>query len=165
MAKRQAFKITGQVPAFAGVPMRIKKMALPEIVKEVAVRHIQDAAPKRRGLSSPKSIASRIKGTITVPFDEGVVKAGAPHSHLLEFGVRAHSLAGKRRKKGHAMKIMGDPNILRRGAWHPGISARPFMQRGLDAAQDDIEDVLQREALRAFATEMRSVEAIIGNVG
>jgi hypothetical protein len=164
MAKRQAFKITGNVPAFAGVPMRIKKQALPEIVKEVAVRHIQAGAPKGRGLSSPKSIASRIKGTITVPFDEGVVKAGAPHSHLLEFGVRPHSLAGKRRKKGHVMKIYGDSEFLRRDAWHPGISARPFMQQGLDAAQDDIEGVLQREALKAFVSETRSVEAILGNL-
>jgi len=162
MAKRQAFRIRGEVPALAGVPMRIKRMALPEIVEEVAVRHIRDAAPKRRGLSSPKSIASRIKGIVTVPFEKGVVKAGAPHSHLIELGVSAHSLKGKRRKRGHVMKIYGDPNILRRGAWHPGISARPFMQQGLDAAQDDIEGVLQREALKAFSSDMRRVEDIIG---
>lgn len=144
--------------------MRIKRMALPEIVQKVAVRHIQDAAPKRRGLSSPKSIASRIKGTVTVQWEQGIVKAGAPHSHLLEFGVRPHSLAGKKRKRGHAMKIMGDPNIIRRGAWHPGISARPFMQKGLDAAQDDIEDVLQREALKAFSSDLVSMEKILGNL-
>ena len=96
------------------------------------------------------------------------IRATAPHAHLLEFGVRAHSLAagsGKRRKrrgKSGVMKIYGSADILRRGAWHPGFSARPFMQQGLDAAQDDIEGVLQREALKAFSSDMRSVEAIIG---
>lgn len=165
MARRQAFRITGHVPAFAGIPMRIKRMALPEIVK-VAVLHTQDVAPKRRGLSHPKSIASRIRGVVSVKWEQGLVKATAPHSHLLELGVRPHSLARKRKRKGKSgvMTIYGNSDILRRGAWHPGVSARPFMQQGLDAAEDDIDGVLEREALKAFASDMRRVEDLIGSV-
>lgn len=169
MARRQAFRITGQLPALAGVPMRVKQMALPEIVA-VAARHTQDVAPKDRGMSSPKSIVRRIKGFVDVPGEWGSVRATAPHTHLLELGVKAHSLAagsGKRRKrrnKSGVMTIYGSPDILRLGAWHPGFSARPFMQRGLDAAEDDIEGVLQRQALEAFASDMRRVEDIIGSV-
>lgn len=164
MAKRRAFRITGKVPALAGVPMRIKREALPLIVK-IGARHTALIAPKRRGFSSSKSIASRIKGVVDVPGEWGTVRATAPHSHLLELGVRAHSLAGKKRKKGHAMRIFGNPDIIRRKAWHPGFSARPFMQRGLDAAEDDIEGVLQRETLQAFSSDLRSVEDLIGNIG
>jgi hypothetical protein len=169
MARRQAFRITGQVPALAGVPLRVKRMALPEIVK-VAATHVQDVAPKGRGMASPKSIVRRIKGVVDVPGEWGSVRATAPHAHLLELGVRAHSLAAgsgkkrRRRKKSGVMTIYGSADILRRGAWHPGFSARPFMQQGLDAAQDDIEGVLQRTALAAFASDMRRVEDIIGSV-
>jgi hypothetical protein len=174
MARRQAFRITGNLPALAGVPMRIKREALPLIVK-IAAQHTADIAPKRRGFSSSKSIASRIKGVVDVPGEWGSVRATAPHSHLLELGVEAHSLAAgsgkkrRRRKKSGAMKIFGNPDIIRRGTptfpWHPGFGARPFMQRGLDAAQDDIEGVLQREALKAFSSDLRRVEDILGNIG
>jgi hypothetical protein len=169
MARRQAFRITGTVPALAGVPMRIKREALPDIVK-VAALHVQDVAPKGRGFSSPKSIVSRIRGVVDMPGEWGSVRATAPHAHLLELGVNAHSLAAgsgkkrRRRKKSGVMTIYGSSEILRRGAWHPGFSARPFMQQGLDAAEDDIEGVLQREALQAFASDMRRVEDIIGGV-
>jgi len=170
MAKRQAFRITGQVPALAGVPLRIKREALPEIVR-VAAKHTQDVAPKGRGMASPRSIVRRIKGVVDVPGEWGTVRATAPHSHLLEFGVQSHSLRkGARKRSGrrgkpNPMMIFGDPNIIRRGATHPGFAARPFMQHGLDAAQDDIEGILQREALAAFASDMRRVEDIIGDLG
>lgn len=175
MARRQAFKITGQVPALAGLPLRIKRASLPTIVKVASV-HVRDVAPKRRGLSSPKSIASRIKGVVDVPGEWGSVRATAPHAHLLELGVKAHSLkpgartSGRRRpskawlSKHQVMTINGSPDILRRGAWHPGFSARPFMQQGLDAAEDDIEGVLQRQALVAFGSDLKRVEDLIGSI-
>ena len=171
MARRQAFRIKGKVPMLAGFPMRVKVAALPEIVKSAA-EHVQDVAPKGRGYASSKSIVSRIKGYVDLTGQQGIVKAGAPHSHLLEFGVGPHSLAGKKRKKGHAMTVFGDPSIIRRGAnppgtnaagpfWHPGIGARPFMQRGLDAAQGDIEIILQREAEKQFEEYLKSVDELL----
>lgn len=163
MARRKAFRIRGQLPELAGVPLRVRRRALPEIV-QVAVRHTRIVAPKRRGLSSPKSIASRIVGQVEVEGLRGLVQAKAPHSHLIELGVSPHPLRGKRKRKGRVMKIFGDENILRRGADHPGFAARPFMQKGLDASRKDVEQVLYEEALTQFSTGLRNVEDLIGGV-
>lgn len=54
----------------------------------------------------------------------GKVESKAPHSHLVEFGTRAHSLdKGARRK---AMVINDQPVTGK--IMHPGAKAKPFLQ-------------------------------------
>lgn len=158
--KRQAFRMRGQMPYLADWPQATQRAAMPEMVK-VTVTHVRAVAPQARGLASPKSIVSRIVGRTEADGARGVVQARAPHSHLLEYGIQAHSLAGKRKKRGHVMRIMGREDILRRGAWHPGIKARPFMQPGLAAAKDDILDALAQAGRAALEQRARNVMEVI----
>lgn len=54
----------------------------------------------------------------------GKVESKAPHSHLVEFGTRKHSLdKGARRK---TMVINGQP--ITGKVMHPGTKAKPFLQ-------------------------------------
>jgi hypothetical protein len=158
---RGRFRITGKVPQLEGLPKDIQWAAMPEIVK-AAAEHTRDVAPKRRGLSSPKSIASRITGFVRTKWDVGVVAARAPHSHLMELGVKAHPLATKKKSKSKVMRIYGDENILRRGAQHPGLAARPFMQKGVDAAGNDIDKILGDEAEKAFVKSLVDAAQFFG---
>ena len=54
----------------------------------------------------------------------GKVASKAPHSHLVEFGTRPHSLdKGARRKK----MVVNDQPVSGK-IMHPGTKAKPFMQ-------------------------------------
>lgn len=136
MARRKAFRIYGDIPNLLAVPPAVRRAALPEIVAE-GERIAKEEAPKGRGAGSPKSIVSRIKGTVEREAAIGHIRSRAPHSHLIEFGVSGHSLvpgSGKRRwsKKRNphkVIKVNGDPSIIRRGAFHGGSGANPFMER------------------------------------
>lgn len=56
----------------------------------------------------------------------GTVKAAAPHAHLLEFGVKPHQVAPKKRK---AMRINanGVVRYTNKPIGLPGFGAKPFM--------------------------------------
>lgn len=177
MAKRRAFRMRGQIPELERWPEDTQRAAMPEIVK-ITVTHVRAVAPQRRGLSSPKSIVSRIVGRTELDGERGVVAAKAPHSHLLEMGVRPHSLApgsGKARvnKRRNPRRVMLIPGTgYRTGPlmqpaywpWHPGLPARPFMQPGLTAAEGDIGDALAQAGREALAKRVRNVTEVIGEL-
>jgi len=163
---RRAFRIYGDYPELLGVPDAIKRLALPGILKE-GKAIAQAEAPTLRGLSSSKSIASRITTGMEKDFAVGHIRARAPHSHLIEFGTRAHSLAsgsGKSKKaKGKAMLIKGDPNIIRRGAWHPGSKANPFMHRTEEQLPPVVDKELLRAGNQALTASLRKVDDWLGD--
>lgn len=71
-----------------------------------------------------KSRVSTSRANYTKGKFGGKVESKAPHSHLVEFGTRPHSLdKGARRKK---MVINGQPVAGK--IMHPGAKAKPFMQ-------------------------------------
>lgn len=167
MAKTRAIKIRGKFPNLRNVPTEVLRKCMPRIVQRVT-EQAQTEAPKWRGMTSPKSIVRRITGRVVSKGERGIVKAGAPHSHLMEYGVQPHSLApgsGKRRKRRgfRAMLIYGDLEIMRRGAWHPGIKPNPFMERAVPNSQSDVNRILQQEGDRAFEEAvLTAVEDVAG---
>ena len=172
MGRKKAFRIYGDYPELMGVPEEIKREAMPQVVKHVA-EIARAEAPKRAGLSSSKSIVSRIKGSVEKAGLVGRVRAGAPHSHLIEFGTRPHSLAsgsGKSKKKpGSRLKIFGDPSIIRMSAMHPGSAANPFMQRADDKAPPVVERVLMEIGAAALDHSIHKttdlIKDLFGDVG
>jgi len=171
MAKTRAIRIRGKLPSLKLVPREVMRAAMPRIVKAVTAK-AQDEAPRRRGFGSSKSIVSRIKGTVVQEGERGIVKALAPHSHLIHFGVKAHSLApgtGKRRwnKKRNphkVLKVFGDPGILRRSARHPGHGANPFLTRGLEKSDRDVDKILKSEGDKALAEAVAKATDVIDMV-
>jgi HK97 gp10 family phage protein len=110
-------------------------------------------APKERGLASPLSIVSRIKIRMKKPDRFGVrayVVAGAPHSHLLEFGTKAHKIVAKFKK---ALADKAAREFFGRVVNHPGNRARPFLRPAFEAkkveAVNRMADVL-RQKIAAF---------------
>jgi HK97 gp10 family phage protein len=99
-------------------------------------------APKKRGYGSPKSIVSRIEGRVLQAGKRGVVRSKAPHSHLVEFGTKAHSLArgaGKSRKKPRKQL----PKNYH-PAMHPGSAKHPFMWPAADQAKPQVDAILAK---------------------
>lgn len=158
---RRAFRIYGDYPELMGVPEEIRRAAMPRIVKrgkEIA----QEEAPKLRGQSSRKSIVSRITAGTERQEAIGHIRARAPHSHLIEFGTQPHSLAsgtGKSRKtRGRNMMIYGTPDIIRRGAFHPGSAENPFMRRTEEKLPPVVDEELVREGVKALDRCVRKVD-------
>ena len=80
---------------------------------------------RAKGTHLNKTIKTSVKKANSQHTVYGVVKTAAPHAHLMEFGVKPHTIIPKRKK---VLVIMA--NGIGRfvaGAKHPGISARPFM--------------------------------------
>jgi hypothetical protein len=138
---------------------RMNEAMLPEVLDAVAEQARADA-PQKRGYSSAKSIVSRIKPIVIRTGVWGVVRAGAPHSHWFEFGVKAHSLRPgsgrkkKRRGSSGVMKIWGRDDLLRRDAQHPGFGARPFLGPAPDKAHGEI-DAIMEDSGEALFTNVR----------
>lgn len=161
MAKRGrgtfVIKIKGKFPNLAKVPQEILVAAMPRVVEKVTAQ-AKENAPKGRGMGSSKSIVRRITGKVVKQGERGIVNARAPHSIWFERGVEPHSLApgagkkrwNKKRNPHKILKINGDPGIIRRGAWHPGFAARPFMEPAIEQSQSGVNRILQAEGDRAF---------------
>jgi HK97 gp10 family phage protein len=128
-----------------------------EVVRAEAIR----LAPRERGLASPKSIISRIKIRMKQPDRFGVralVIAGAPHSHLLEFGTKAHKILAKV-KKALADKATG--KFFGKVVNHPGNRARPFLRPAYEtrkvAAVNRMAEVL-RERIAQFRAKAKAAK-------
>jgi hypothetical protein len=172
MAKRTARhmrRIYGDMPDLMALPAEIRRLVMPEIVEKGA-EIARKEAPKGRGSASSKSIVNRIRGLVDKSNPAvGFVRSYAPHSHLIEFGTKGHSLKGgsgkrKRNKAGwkRAMTINGSTDILRSNAWHPGSRANPYMQRTEEQLPGEVDQILVEGAYRAMDRTMTSVEKLIG---
>lgn len=142
----------------------IRDRMLTDATREGAViiqTEAQRLAPKDRGLTSAQSIVSRIKIRMKKPDRFGVIAlivAGAPHSHLLEFGTKAHRIVVKSKKTladAAAAKFFG------KSVKHPGISARPFMRPAFETkkveAVNRIADVLREKIAQFKAKQLPKV--------
>jgi HK97 gp10 family phage protein len=125
-----------------------------EVVQVEAI----NLAPKKRGLASSLSIASRIKIRMKQPDQFGVralIVAGAPHSHLLEFGTKPHKIVTKTKK---ALADKAANLFFGKVVNHPGNRARPFLRPAFEMrkleAVNRIADVL-REKIRLFRAASR----------
>lgn len=162
--KGQVFEVRGTIPDLANVGKDAAILALPAIVTAVK-EQAKEEAPKKRGLSSKKSIVSRIGGKVRKPGIEGVVWSNAPHSHLIELGTKAHSLAGiKGKKKGKVMRIFGSGDILRRSAQHPGSRANPYMERAIPNANRQIEQILQKAGDKVLQDSIKDASKFFGDL-
>lgn len=98
--------------------------------------HIHQAAARhRRTGAMERAIGVRVTGhgTGTV----ATVTAGGPTAHLIVGGVRPHVI----RAHGRALPIglAGGVQSFREAVRHPGFRADPFVARGIEAAQADID--------------------------
>lgn len=164
----RGFRIDGDYPDLMAVPKEIRRKALPRIVK-AGQALARQKAPKRRGLSSGKSLVSRIRGFVEKATGEvGHIKSFAPHSHLIEFGTAAHSLRGgsgkSKRKRGRVMLVYGDPGIIRAGGQHRGSAANPFMERTEEALPLIVDKELLAVGEAALANCIRDARSVFGGL-
>jgi len=99
-----------------------------EDVLNQGAKWVANGARQRVAVRSGKTKNS-IKSSLSRPKLESYVKATTPQAHLVEFGVKPHSLdKGAKRK---VMVINGHP--VSGKIMHPGTKARPFMKPAFEA--------------------------------
>lgn len=94
------------------------------VVVNTSLKNIARGARQRLPQSKTGNLRKGLKKKYVKKDVGGFVKATAPHSHLIEFGTKRHSLDKGAKKK--VMVINGNPvsgEII-----HPGSKPRPFMQ-------------------------------------
>ena len=170
--------VKGNIPQLGHVPTSVIRASMPRLVKAVKER-AQSEAPKRRGFGDPKSLVSKIGGRVEQAGERGVVYSRAPHSHLIELGVKAHPLESRakvskgqrlekrKRKSGakSAMTINGPGSgILRKTAYHRGSDAHPFMEPAIPNAHNEINRILASEGIKALADSVRDVGGTAASV-
>jgi hypothetical protein len=124
-----------------------KLTALPKIASAVEGRARQ-LAPKRRGMLAKRIRAGHWRGY-------HIVRAGAPHSHLVHDGTKRHAMTVKRialrykksgaltaastkrlaawnEKGGNRRGMTIAPGVIRAGAVHPGARSQPFLADAVD---------------------------------
>jgi hypothetical protein len=162
--------IKGSLPQLAHVPTSVIRASMPRMVKAVK-EAAQAEAPKRRGFGNPKSLVSRIGGRVEQGGELGRVWSRAPHSHLIEKGVKAHPLESraivkkkvrleKRKRKSGAKSAMTIPGgggiLLRKTAYHRGSDAHPFMEPAIPNAHSEINHILASEGIKALADSIKT---------
>jgi hypothetical protein len=170
LAKRKAFRIRGDVAELRRWPEDVQQAAMPVIV-EAGAAGVREEAPKDRGMGHPKSIVRRVGGRVEMAGERGIVYSKAPHSHLHEYGVSPHALnpgSGQRKlasvKRKNPNLVMNIDGEYRRGGNHPGIRANPFMERGLERAEDEIEQALAREGEAALHKRVKKVADLMEDI-
>ncbi len=114
------------------MPREIRREGMREALKIIA-KAIRQEAP-RSGRKSDKALYRRIRYQVRKQGLEGIVGAKAPHAHLVEKGTRAHYIPAKQGR--FLVFSSGGKLILRKGVWHPGAKANPFMKRALDESKE-----------------------------
>lgn len=76
------------------------------------------------------------------------ISADAPHAAYVEFGTRPHRIDARRAK---ALRFVQHGRVVfRRSVQHPGTQPTHFLWRSVDAAGDELEDLLVRAMRRSF---------------
>lgn len=70
----------------------------------------------------------------------------APHSHLVEFGTKAHTIVPDKKK---VMK-WGNPAIFARKVSHPGAKETPFFRKAISSQRGAIKRLLESRIKAAF---------------
>jgi HK97 gp10 family phage protein len=132
-------RIDGKIPALDKVPAAIQRAAMPDIVAVVAAK-ARELAPRRTG-----ELAGSIDTVVQRAGERGIVRAKAPHAHLVHNGTKPHPVTGK------ALPIpTAEGIIFRRMMTHPGTKANPFLTNALEQVESDIERILGRRGQDAL---------------
>jgi hypothetical protein len=119
---------------------------MPEMVAVVKDK-AKELAP-----DSGKSHNSKLNKTIHGSTDQrglrGVIKALAPHAHLVHEGTKPHITPGKE----HVLAIpLNGHLIFRRVTQHPGSRANPFLTNALEQSKDEQMQVISTHGPGALA--------------
>lgn len=108
---------------------------------------IQEAAAANVRATSQSVADEMARATMEKRPDRVVVGVGPTenhwHSHMIEFGARAHRITAKNRK---ALQFIN--GTFRRSVQHPGFAPRPFLRPALDTRKDEAQAVAAREFKR-----------------
>ena len=68
------------------------------------------------------------------------VGSTAPHAHLVEFGIKPHSIVPKKKNV-----LASQDAVFGKSVEHPGTTANPFFRTAWDATKDQAYKILQTE--------------------
>jgi hypothetical protein len=130
-----------EMPDLVAVAPAVRKVVFRQGLKVIAEwlrAHVPDSGVKHKGKLN-KSIRYNVKPDALT----AVVKATAPHAHLIHEGVRGHWIT-RHAPDGHVYNW----------AWHPGLRPNPFFVRAGVETADQVEGVMRKglaDAITALA--------------
>jgi HK97 gp10 family phage protein len=132
-----------EIPNLEGIPERLRKKTIYQGVKVVA-KKARTLAP-RSGAKRKGRLHKSITYTVRKHGTEGVVKAKAPHAHLVHDGTKPHVI---RARPGKVLVFRaGSRMVVRRAVQHPGAKAQPFLTDALDQTWPEMVKAMH-EALK-----------------
>ena len=93
------------------------------VVVNTSLKNIAKGARSRLPQSKTGNLRKGLKKKYSKKAIGGTVTSNAPHSHLIEFGVKPHIIRAKNKKE-----LSSDGEIFGKEVMHPGSKPRPFMQ-------------------------------------
>ena len=118
----------------------------------IVLKEVRSRAPSKTG-----RLRKGLRVSVSVTAGNEVAKigakrrAGARHAHLLELGVRPHTIRSKYRR---ALRIGG--RMIGGRVMHPGVRPRPFLRPGFEATKDDAIRVF-KEQLQTAISEVKAM--------
>ena len=170
MSRTKRFRLDRlEIPDLESIPVEARKRGMREAVKAVA-RIAREKAPDSGNAHEGGKLGKKgkLKRSITYAVrkqgKQGIIRAKAPHAHLVHDGTRPHVIRAKSRatagraaglftrRKAIAIPI-GGRLVFRKEVRHPGARAQPFLT---EAAEQGAEAVAQalRDAANAAIDEV-----------
>jgi HK97 gp10 family phage protein len=169
MSRTKQFRLDRLViPDLESIPVETRKKGMREAVKTVS-KIVRETAPdsgqahtsgRKRDIKLKKSI----RWGVRKQGRQGIVRATAPHAHLVHDGTRPHVIRAKSRasagraaglftrRRAMAMPI-GGHLVFRKFVRHPGAKAQPFLTEAAEQGAEAVAQVL-RDAANAAIDEV-----------
>jgi len=141
-----------EVPDLDRITPAIVRRAMPAIV-EVVKDRARQLAPVSTKQHSNK-LRDSIEGDVYDGGRRGEVAATAPHAHLVHDGTASHRITTRKRALAIYTRAAGHV-LLRKGAYHPGSRAQPFLAEAGRQSGPDIARALQEAGDHAVTEALR----------